>query len=131
LNIKIKYMDHKNKEFEDDYLVISIDSTEIKITNRGSWMRKKGFLKIHIAVDVKTKKILCIKVTDEHVHDSKVLLDLVNDIVKSNKIIGKLFADDDAYEGNNIFRCMAYNGILPYIKVRKNSKKPVRYIPEK
>jgi hypothetical protein len=35
-------MDHKNKEFEDDYLVISIDSTEIKITNRGSWMRKKG-----------------------------------------------------------------------------------------
>jgi hypothetical protein len=56
---------------------------------------------------------------------------LGNDIVKSNKIIGKLFADDGAYEGNNIFRCMAYNGILPYIKVRKNSKKPVRYIPEK
>jgi hypothetical protein len=98
LNIKIKYMDHKNKEFEDDYLVISIDSTEIKITNRGSWMRKKGFLKIHMAVYVKTKKILCIKVTDEHVHDSKVLLDLVNDIVKSNKIIGKLFADDGAYK---------------------------------
>ncbi len=83
---------------------------------------KKGFLKIHIAVNVKTKKILSIKVTDEHVHDSKVLLDLVNDIVKSNKIIGKLFADDGAYEGNNIFRCMAYNGILPGIKVRKNAK---------
>jgi hypothetical protein len=78
--------------------------------------KKKGFLKIHIAVDVKTKKILSIKVTDEHVHDSKVLLDLVNDIVKSNKIIGKLFADDGAYEGNNIFRCMAYNGILPTSK---------------
>jgi hypothetical protein len=99
---------------------------------REKWnVKKKGFLKIHIAVYVKTKKIFSMKVTDEHVHDSKVLLDLVNDIVKSNKIIGKLFADDDAYEGNNIFRCMAYNGILPYIKVRKNSKKPVRYIPEK
>jgi DDE family transposase len=89
---------------------------------REKWnVKKKGFLKIHIAVYVKTKKIFSMKVTDEHVHDSKVLLDLVNDIVKSNKIIGKLFADDGAYEGNNIFRCMAYNGILPYIKVRKNS----------
>ena len=90
---------------------------------RKKWnVRKKGFLKIHIAVDVKTKKILSIKVTYECVHDSKVLLELVNDIVKSNKIIDKLFVDEGAYEGNNIFRCMANNGILPYIKVRKNSK---------
>jgi hypothetical protein len=47
---------------------------------------------------------------------------LVNDIVKSNKIIGKLFADDGAYEGNNIFRCLTDNGILPCIKVRKNAR---------
>ena len=34
-------------------------------------VRTKGYLKIHIAVDVKTKKILSMKkVTDEHVHDS-------------------------------------------------------------
>jgi hypothetical protein len=59
---------------------------------REKWnVKKKGFLKIHIAVYVKTKKIFSMKVTDEHVHDSKVLLDLVNDIVKSNKIIGKLY----------------------------------------
>ena len=39
---------------------------------------KKGYLKIHVAVNVKTKKkILSIKVTDEHVHDSKVLPELV------------------------------------------------------
>ena len=32
-------------------------------------VRTKGYLKIHIAVDVKTKKILSMKkVTDEHVH---------------------------------------------------------------
>jgi hypothetical protein len=119
-------MDHKNKEFENDYIVIAIDSTGIKVTNRGQWMqdkwqvKKKGYLKIHITVDVKSKKILSMKVTDEHVHDSKALPELVNDIVKSNKIIGKLFADV-AYEGNNIFRCMVNNGILPCIKVRKNS----------
>ena len=39
---------------------------------REKWnVRTKGYLKIHIAVDVKTKKILSMKVTDEHVHDSK------------------------------------------------------------
>jgi hypothetical protein len=47
---------------------------------------------------------------------------LGNDIVKSNKIIGKLFADDGAYEGNNIFKCLTDNGILPCIKIRNNAK---------
>ena len=66
LDIKIKD-NNKSKEFEDDYIVIAIDSTGIKVTNRGQWMRekwnvrKKGYLKIHIAVDVKTKKILSMK----------------------------------------------------------------------
>jgi hypothetical protein len=128
LDIKIKE-DNKNKEFEDEYIVIAADSTGIKVTNRGQWMRekwnvrKKGYLKIHIAVNVKSKKILSIKVTDEHVHDSKALPELVDDIMKSNKkiTIGKLFADG-AYEGNDIFRYLSDNGILPCIKVRKNAR---------
>ena len=84
---------------------------------------KKGYLKIHIAVNVKTKKILSIKVTDEHIHDSKALPELIENIIASNNIkaIGKLFADG-AYEGNDIFRCLADKGILPCIKVRKNSR---------
>jgi Transposase DDE domain len=45
-------------------------------------------------------------------------------MIKSNKIICKLlFADDGAYEGNDIFRYLsADNGILPCIKVQKNAK---------
>ncbi len=39
---------------------------------------KKGYLKIHIVVNVKTKKILSIQVTDdEYVHDSKALPGLI------------------------------------------------------
>ncbi len=59
------------------------------------YKNKKGYLKIHIAVNVKTKKILSMKVTDEHVHDSKVLPELVEEIIKSDSTttIGKLFAD--------------------------------------
>ena len=85
---------------------------------------KKGYLKIHVAVNVKTKKILSVKVTDEHVHDSKTVPELVENIIKSDNVtvvIGKLFADG-AYEGNDIFRYLGDNGILPCIKVRKNSR---------
>ena len=100
LDIQVK-VDNKSKEFKDGYIIIAIDSNGIKVTNRGQWMRdkwhiknKKGYLKIHVAVNVKTKKILSIKVTDEHVHDSKALPGLVNDVIKSDNIIsvGKLFA---------------------------------------
>jgi hypothetical protein len=65
------------------------------------------------------------KVTDdEHVHDSKALPELVNEIVKSNKIIGKLlFADDWAYERNDILDiCPQTMESCPCIKVRKNAK---------
>jgi IS5 family transposase len=127
LNLKIKE-DIKVDEFEDEYIVIAIDSTGIKVTNRGQWMQdkwkagKKGYLKIHIAVDVKSKKILSMKVTDEHVHDSKMLPQLVEDVTKSNHMsAGKVFADG-AYDSNDVFGCIADNGILPCVKVRKNAK---------
>ena len=130
LNIKVE--DTVTKEStKAEYIVIAVDSTGIKVTNRGQWMEdkwhlknKQGYLKIHIAVNVKTKNILSIKVTDEHVHDSKVLPKLINDIIKLDKKItmGELFADG-AYEGNDIFRYLSDNGILPYIKVRKRMLK--------
>jgi hypothetical protein len=131
LNIKIENTTD-SKEFKDEYIIIAIDSTGIKVTNRGQWMQdkwhiknnnKKGYLKIHIAVNVKTKKILSMKVTDEQVHDSKALPGLVDDVMKSDRkiTIGKLFADG-AYEGNDIFGYLEDNGILPCIKVRKNAR---------
>ena len=88
---------------------------------------KKGYLKIHVTVNVKTnKKILSmLQVTDdEHVHDSNALPELVDDAIKSDKkiTIGKLFADG-AYDNNNIFRFLADNGIMPCIKVRRRMLK--------
>jgi hypothetical protein len=85
------------------------DGDKWKIKNKD-----KKYLKIHIAVDVKTKEILSMKVTtDEHVHDSKSLPELVNGVIKSNKIIGKLFADG-AYESNEIFRYLGDHGYAMY-----------------
>jgi hypothetical protein len=83
LNIKIN--NDKSSLQHDDYFVIAIDSTGIKVTNRGEWIRhkwnvKRGYLKIHIAVDIKKKRILSLQVTSEQVHDGKVLPQLIDDI---------------------------------------------------
>ena len=128
--LDIKIDDNKNaKELEDRYIIIAIDSTGIKVTNRGQWMNKKWntrikkvYLKIHVAVDIKSKKILSMEITDEHVHDNRMLPTLVDDLVKSNEYIIDKFLADGAYDSNDTFRYLSENGIIPCIKVRKNSR---------
>ena len=63
--------------------------------------KKERIFKNTCNINVKTKKIHSIKVTDEHVHDSKALPELVEKSVKSDNVtvaIGKLFGDEGAYE---------------------------------
>ncbi len=92
LDIKISDDDDKSSLY-DDYFVIAIDSTGIKVSNRGEWIRhkwdiKRGYLKIHLAVDIKRREYLSLKVTSEQVHDSHVLPELVDDIIiKQNKVV--------------------------------------------
>ncbi|HEY6535738.1 MAG TPA: transposase [Candidatus Nitrosocosmicus sp.] len=52
LDIQIKDTTYDGKKSKDEYIVIAIDSTSIKVTNRGQWMQhkwhiknKKGYLK--------------------------------------------------------------------------------------
>ena len=48
---------------------------------------KKGYLKINVAVDIKNKQILALEVTDEKVHDSKVLKNLIEGVLNNNHTI--------------------------------------------
>ncbi len=87
----------------DDVVIIAADSTGIKITNRGQWMQdkwkagKKGYLKIHVAVNIKTKKIIALEVTDEKVYDSKIMKNLVEGVLNNNHNIKiKSFIGDGA-----------------------------------
>ena len=136
LNIKIS--DDDKSSLNDDYFVIAIDSTGIKVTNRGEWIRhkwniKRGYLKIHIAVDIKKKRILSLQVTSEQVHDGKVLAVLIDDItIKQNKIIETAIMDG-SYDNNKNFQFLSFKGIHSAIKVRKNStcKKTNHYLRNK
>jgi len=70
----------------EDLITIAVDSTGIKVTNRGEWIRDKwkkrrGFIKIHVAVNIKTKKIVSMEVTKEDVVDGKMLKPLTRQAV--------------------------------------------------
>ncbi len=127
LHIKIDDDQDKSSLQHDDNFVIAIDSTGVKVTNRGEWIRhkwkvKRGYLKIHIAVDITKKRILSLQVTSEQVHDGKILPELVDDItIKQNKVVETAIMDG-AYDSNNNFQFLSFKGIQPAIKVRKNAK---------
>jgi hypothetical protein len=126
LDIKVNNHDKSNLQY-DDYFIIAIDSTGVKVTNRGEWIRhkwnvKRGYLKIHLAVDTKKKRIISLNVTSEQVHDSQVLSVLIDDItMNQNKVVDAMIADG-SYDNNKNFQYLSFKGINPIIKVRKNSK---------
>jgi hypothetical protein len=110
-------------------IVIAVDSTGIKITNRGQWMydkwdlgKKKGYLKIHVAVNTKTQEILALEVTDEKSHDGKVMPKLIEHVLENNNDIKIESAlSDGSYDGNENFKYLQKKKIMPGIKVRRNS----------
>jgi len=113
----------------DDDIVIAADSSGIKVANRGEWIRKRwnvrrGFIKMHIAVDKDTREIVAMKVTKEHVHDGKKLIPLVKQAVQ-NFHVKKVIADG-AYDSRKNFRFLADKDIEPIIKVRKNASLKAR-----
>src|ERR1051326_84513 len=127
---RINKLEIKINEKLGNDIVIALDSTGIKVANRGEWMqhkwhvRKKGYLKIHVAaVDIKKKRILSLEVTSEEVYDDgKMMLNkLVDNAAENNNLKGILA--DGMYDSNNRnFRYLSKSHIKPGIKTRSNSK---------
>ena len=137
--VKMKINLDPNINPEKDEIVIAVDSTGIKVTNRGEWILdkwkkkriKKGFIKIHVAVNIKTKKIVSMSVTKDDVYDGKMLKELVDGVSKRYSI--KKVLADGGYDSKDNFGYLDKQNILPVIKVRKNSsvKNNTRCIPRK
>ena len=105
-------------------IVLAVDASGIKVSNRSEWIRhkwkvKRGYLKIHIAVDVKRKKILALEVTDEKVADGRMLQPLVEEASKNGKVAKTI--GDGAYDTRSNFRYLDDEDVEPIIKVRKNA----------
>lgn len=126
INRRVNKLDIRiNKRIGND-IVIVLDSTGIKVTNRGEWLPhkwniRKGYLKIHVAVDVKKKKIvLSLEVTTEEVYDGMMLRKLIENAAAENNNVKRVIADG-AYDSKENFRYLFDNDIEAAIKVRKNS----------
>jgi hypothetical protein len=124
INRRVNKLDIRiNKRIGND-IVIVLDSTGIKVTNRGEWLPHKwnirtGYLKIHVAVDIKKKKIVSLEVTTEEVHDGMMLKKLIENAAENNDV--KRVIADGAYDNNENFRYLSDDGIEAAINVRKNS----------
>jgi len=109
---------YKQKEGEE--VVIAIDGTGIKVTNRGEWMRKKrkGYIKIHVGVDIKTRQVVSLEVTDERTDEGKIgpLVKKAQRKVRVKRVLG-----DGGYDSHENFKFLAADGVEAAIKVREDS----------
>ncbi len=106
-----------------DGQIIAIDSTGIKLYQSGEWIRekhkkRKPFLKLHIAVNIKTKQAVSYEITEDSVHNSKVALKLVDKCRKIKKVSKALM--DGAYDTYKIWKGLNARAIKPVVKLRKN-----------
>lgn len=103
---------------------IAVDSSGVKVHNTGDWIRhvwkvKKGYLKIHFAVDIKTGQVVSMDVSSEKVGDGKRLRRLVKRAEENVRV--KRVLADGAYDSKANFNFLAGEGIKPVIRVRRGS----------
>ena len=103
---------------------IAVDASGVKVHNGGDWIRhvwkvKKGYLKIHFAVDVKTGQVVSMDVSSEKVGDGRRLKRLVRRAQGSVRV--RRVLADGAYDSKVNFNFLAGEGIKPVIRVRKGS----------
>jgi hypothetical protein len=113
----------------DQPISIVLDSSGMKVTNSGDWMRKKwkvkrGYLKIHLAVDPESKEAVSMQVTEEKVSDGSQTEALVREAMSKNEV--ERAYGDGAYDRRANFNLLASIGIDPAIKVRKNASRKAK-----
>jgi hypothetical protein len=110
-------------------VVIAIDSTGIKVTNRGEWMREKwrihrGWIKVHVVIDRESRNILAMEVTDETIQDDACCIPLIDSAQNSlhsgtiREVLG-----DGAYDHRSIFNKLEERHIFSSIKIRSNASR--------
>src|SRR6476469_7491513 len=116
-------------------ITLIVDASGLTITKKGEyyieqkWIRKKKeFIKLHIAVDAKSKKIMSFRITKGNVHDSKKLGPMIREIDKENYTIDKVYGDK-AHDNRRSFNLLDDMNIEPVISLRKNASTKTRACP--
>ena len=121
------------EELPQDFVIV-LDSSGLKVTNRGEWLRRrcgkrarKGWIKIHVAFDLGSKQVVELEVTDERTPDCKKAIELVKGVKekaeKKERRIKKVIADAGAgYDTHEFFRYLGKEKIESAVMVRRGAK---------
>lgn len=104
----------------------AVDSSGLKTHCKGAWIqvrfrrfcRKKEFKKVHIFVDLVSKKIIHCLMTNGTTHDSKQLKKILR---QSSWIKVEIILGDRGYDSKECFNEITRYGAIPGIKVRRNA----------
>jgi hypothetical protein len=109
----------------DKPLTLIVDASGLTISKKGDYieekwiLEKKEFVKLHIAVDEKSKKVVSFRITKGDVHDSKKFCPLVKEAAQ-NYNIDMVYADK-AHDNRRSFNLLDDLNIEPAINIRKNA----------
>jgi hypothetical protein len=114
-----------NMRSVDGPVVIVLDSTGVKVCRSGSWLerrysRRRGYLKMHFAIDARTGEIVCFERTTDRVHDSEVAKRMVDRSMGAGKVIKVI--GDGAYDSIRLIRHLERRGIEPIIRPRRDAR---------
>jgi hypothetical protein len=123
--LRLDLSPYKSLKEYDGPIVIAVDSSGVSVHKCGGWVerlygKKKRYIKIHFAVDAKTKEIIAMEVTTDDVHDSKVLPSLIMNASR-HRLIYEAFMDG-AYDSSKNYALLRGMNIKPIIKPRRNSR---------
>lgn len=118
-------------------VVVSLDSSGVKVSNRGDWIRRKwkvrrGWVKVHLVVDESGKQCVAIGVTDESVGDQKMFAPLVRAADVNIRGVGGRVVQvnaDGIYDTRMNFDTLDGMSVTPGIKIRENASTRSRGCP--
>ncbi len=110
---------------KEEPITLIVDASGLTVSRKGhyieqKWIRKKKeFVKLHIAVDAKSKKVVSFRITKGTVHDAKKFCPLVREAAKKYDI-EKLHADK-AHDNRRNFNLLDELDVEPAIEIRNNA----------
>jgi hypothetical protein len=114
-----------NDNDNEEPITLVVDASGLTVSKKGDyieekWIRKKKeFIKLHIAVDAKSKKVVSFRITRGNVHDAKKFCPLVKESSKKYNI-DKVYADK-AHDNRRNFTLLDKLDVEPAIEIRNNA----------
>ncbi|MGC2571204.1 MAG: IS5 family transposase [Candidatus Nitrosopolaris sp.] len=114
-------------------VTLIVDASGLTVSNEGDyieekWIRKKKeFIKLHIAVDERSEKVMSFRITKGNVHDTKQFGPLIKESAKKHDI-DRVYRDK-AYHDRKNFNILDEINAEPAISIRKNASTILKRCP--